>query len=111
MWSHGYNYYDRDRDRQYVINNALKDHDPEAYNAMRRWGVRYVQGEFLARHPRPRQAEYEAAMARKRANPNDKSIVVPRFDPDLYLDGQLKRVFSQGRYDILEVQGYGGPPV
>ena len=29
MWSHGYNYYDRDRDRQYIMNNALKDSDPE----------------------------------------------------------------------------------
>ena len=110
MWSHGYNYYDRDRDRAYILANALKDSDHEAYNALRRWGVRYVQGEWLPRHPRARQAEYDAAVARKRANPDDKTPL-PRFDPDSYLDGQLKRVFSAGRYDILEVQGYGGPPI
>jgi hypothetical protein len=36
MWSHGYNYYDRDRDRNYMLENALKDSDPGAYGAMRR---------------------------------------------------------------------------
>lgn len=111
MWSHGYNYGDRDRDRQYILANALKDSDPEAYNALRRWGVRYVQGEWLPKHHRARQAAHEAALARQRANPGDKSIVVPPFNPDLFLDGNLKRVYSHGRYDILEVQGYGGPPV
>ena len=35
---------------------------------------------------------------------------VPHFDPDLFLDGQLKRVYSKGRYDVLEVLGYGFPP-
>ena len=78
MWSHGYNYGDRDRDRQcvvgvcpsympasppphpaplflrrYVMANALKDSDPEAVNAMRRWGTRYVLGESMRHHDRP----------------------------------------------------------
>ncbi len=36
MWSHGYNYYDRDRDRNVMLENALKDSDPGSYGAMRR---------------------------------------------------------------------------
>ena len=87
MWSHGYNYYDRDRDRQYVLSNCLKDSDPEAYNGMRRWGVRYVLCEWCPRHPRR-----------------------PGADPDMFLDGQLKRIFTRGRYEVLEVMGYGFPP-
>jgi len=109
MWSHGYNYYDRDRDRKYVHENALKDSDQEAYNGMRRWGVRYLLGEHMPTHHRPRQQQYEEAVARKAADPND-AAEVPAFDPDSYLDGQLKRVFRSGRMDLLEVQGYGFPP-
>jgi len=110
MWSHGYNYYDRDRDRNIVLNGAMKDSDPEAYNLARRWGVRYILGENIQRHARPKQQEWEEAKARKEANPGDATIVVPHFDPDMYLDGQLHRVFSAGRYDLLEVLGYGFPP-
>jgi hypothetical protein len=110
MWSHGYNYYERDRDRNYVMANALKDSDNDAYNLCRRWGVRFLLGEWIAKHHRPKQQEWEEAKARKEANPQDESIVVPNFDPDAFLDGQLRRVFSAGRYDIYEVQGYGFAP-
>jgi hypothetical protein len=81
-----YNYADRDKDRNYVLENGLKESDVNAYNTMRRWGVRFVLGENMQRHARS----------------NEQS--------DFYLDGQLKRVFTQGRFDILEVQGYGFPP-
>lgn len=77
---------------------------------MRRWGVRYILGEHMPTHHRPRQQQYEEALARKAAAPNDTSIVVPSFDPDMYLDGNLRRVFRVGRMDLLEVQGYGFPP-
>ncbi len=103
MWSHGYNYYERDRDRAAMLENALKDSDPHAYGIMRRWGVRYVLGEWLPRHHRPNEQAYNEAKAAGLAPPNN-------FNPDLYLDGQLKRVFSAGRYDVLEVLGYGFPP-
>ena len=110
MWSHGYPYADRDRDRTYVHNNALKDSDPEAYNAMRRWGVRYLLGEHLPSHHRPLQQQHEEALARKRAHPEDATIVVPDFNADAYLDGNLKRIKRFGRMDLLEVQGYSFPP-
>ena len=84
MWSHGYNYGDRDRDRQYVLGNCLKDHDQEAVNAMKRWGVRYVLCEWCQKHSR-----------------------APNGDPDMYLNGNLKRIYSRGRYDVLEVCGVG----
>ncbi len=45
---------DRDRDRQYIVANSLKDSDPEAVNAMKRWGVRYVLGENMRHHERPK---------------------------------------------------------
>jgi hypothetical protein len=108
MWSHGYNYGDRDRDRQYVLNNALKESEPEAYNTMRRWGVRYVLCEWCTRHARPKEAAYNDAIARK--SRGEPGVVIPPFDADMYLDGQLKRIYSRGRYDLLEVQGYGFPP-
>ena len=102
MWSHGYNYYERDRDRNGMLENALKDSDAHAYGLMRRWGVRYVLGEWLPRHHRPSEQAYREAVAEGRTPPS--------FDPDAYLDGNLKRVFSAGRYDVLEVLGYGFPP-
>ncbi len=36
MWSHGYNYYDRDRDRNIILENCLKDSDPNAYATTRK---------------------------------------------------------------------------
>ena len=106
MWSHGYNYHERDKDRTYAIENALKDSDPQAYQSMRRWGVRYVLGEWLAKHTRPSQQQYEDALARHAVDP---STVIPPFDRDSFLDGQLKRIHTVGRYELLEVQGYGFP--
>lgn len=67
------------------MDNAMKDSDPGAYNALRRWGVRYVVGENMAHHG--------GAGAR-----------------ELYLDNQLKRVYTRGRFEVLEVLGYGFPP-
>ena len=32
------------------------------------------------------------------------------FDPDVFLQGNLKRVFKAGRFDVLEVGGYSFPP-
>ncbi len=90
MWSHGYNYYDRDTARKTVIDHMLKDSDQNAYNIMRRWGTRYVLGENAFKWPRDETAE--------------------DFDPDVYLDGNLKRVFKAGRFELFEVLGYTFPP-
>ena len=120
MWSHGYNYHERDRDRTYVLENALKDSDPQAYNLLRRWGVRYVLGEHLATHARPSRQAWEAAAEKAAAGElvpgGENGTLVPAeapapYDEDAFLDGQLKRVKQVGRYDLLEVQGYGFPPV
>ena len=103
MWSHGYNYGERENDRAYILENALKDSNPEAYNRLRRWGARFVLGENIARHHRPSRVAWEetaAAAAREGAE-------VPPYDEDLYLDGQLKRVKTVGRYELFEVLGYG----
>ena len=107
MWSHGYNYHDRDRERKTMLDGALKDSDNEAYQAMRRWGVRYILGESLQEHHSPRKQRWEEARAKQSADP---SVAVPEYDPNMYLDGQLKRVYKVGRMDLLEVLGYGGPP-
>jgi hypothetical protein len=64
--------------------------------------VRYVLGEWLPKHHRPAQQAYDDAKAAGQP--------LPQFDPDLYLDGQLKRVYSVGRFDLLEVLGYGFAP-
>ena len=139
MWSHGYNYHERDRDRGYVLENALKDSDSQAYNLLRRWGVRYVLGEHLATHARPSKQAWEAARARidsgeaaaareerraaraaaraaanetdGEADADEAEEALPPYDEDAFLDCQLKRVKRVGRYDLLEVQGYGFPPV
>ena len=108
MWSHGYPYHDRDRDRKLVMDGALKDSDNEAYQAARRWGVRYVLGDELQEHHRASKQRWEEAKARAAADPS--APQPPAFDPDSYLDGQLKRVHRIGRLQLLEVQGYGGPP-
>ena len=90
MWSHGYDYYERDRDRRTILDHMLKDSDQNCVNLMRRWGVRYVLGENAYHWPRQTDAA--------------------DFDEDVYLDGNLKRVFKSGRFELFEVLGYGFPP-
>jgi len=89
--NHGYNANDRLRDRDYVMDHALQDADPEAYFLCRRWGVRYLPGEHMRRHDRPSRGS-------------------AGFDEAVFLEGHLRRVHSAGRYDLLEVQGYDFPP-
>jgi hypothetical protein len=108
--SHGYaGWPDRDRDRRYILEHALKDSDQQAYTMLRRWGVRYIVSERVPEHHRPAEAAYKQALARREANPGDRTPL-PRFDKDTYLDGQLKVIYRRGRYIVAEVQGYGFPP-
>jgi hypothetical protein len=74
----------------------------QAYESLRRWGVRYVLGEWLPIKFRPSEAAHaEAVLEREAAaaTPEERARLprVPPFDPDLFLDGQLKRVFRAGR--------------
>jgi hypothetical protein len=52
---------------------------------------------------------HDEAIARNAADPS-LNITVPPFDENIYLDGGLKRVVKFGRWDLLEVMGYGAPP-
>ena len=60
----------------------------------------------MPRHSRPSQQTYEDALEKRKS---DSSVEIPSFDPDMYLDGGLKRIHTVGRYDLYEVQGYGFP--
>ena len=79
--NHGYNSHERLGDRDYVMDNALKDSDEHAYNLCRKWGVRYIVGENMRTHQRAQES-------------------------DLYLDGKLRKVHQVGRFILLEVLGY-----
>ncbi len=78
--NHGYNANDRLGDRDYVLDN-VRDSDERALELLRKWGVAYVLGEHLRRH------EHAPGNA----------------DPDLYLDGKLRRVYRAGRYELFQV--------
>lgn len=86
MWSHGYNYGDRHTDRNTIVDHLVKDSDPENYQRMRRWGVRYVLSENTYHWPTKRN------------------------NPSVFLDGKLKRVHQSGRFELFEVLGYGFEP-
>ena len=60
----------------------VRDSDPRAHELLLRWGVRYVLSEHLRRHEH----------------------ADPQADPDLYLDGHLRRVHRSGRYELFKVQ-------
>jgi hypothetical protein len=79
--NHGYNANERLGDRDYAMDNALKDSDEHAYFLMRKWGVRYVLGEHIRHH----------------ANAPNKP------DANLFLDGKLRRVATYGRYELMQV--------
>jgi hypothetical protein len=83
--NHGYNAGPRLQDRDYAMANLLKDEDSHAYNILRRWGVRYVVGEWLPKHPRGAGSGQDA---------------------DLYLDRQVRRIYRAGRFEVFEVLGY-----
>ena len=86
----------------------MKESDIDVWHRCRRWGVRYVLGESAPRHARPRLQEYEAAV-RRATTPAEKAKV-PFVDKALYCDGKMKLIYSVGRYDLFEVQGWEGIP-
>jgi hypothetical protein len=100
MWSHGYNYAERDRDRNAIIERALSESDRETYDKLRRWGVRYVVAEYAPRHERPSERAFQAA---QEARSRGEDVQVPQFDPHVYLNGAITRVFNAGRFEVFRV--------
>jgi hypothetical protein len=78
--NHGYLANDRLGDRDYIMENALKDSDERADFLSRRWGVRYIVGEHMRTHK-------ETANTRQ----------------GLFLGGKLKQVYREGRFRVLQV--------
>jgi hypothetical protein len=83
MWSHGYNYHDRARDRDYVFKNLLKEKDDTSTGNLYKWGVKYVV--------------HEASSPRKE-----------KLD-EKFLTGHIKRVFQAGQFHVYRVR-YDGEP-
>ena len=90
LWSHGYNFHERNVDRNHILHNLLKDDDETTYQLLRKWGVRYVVGENLPQYPRDTNQ--------------------PKFHKDFYLNRRLKRIYSNHKYDLFIVLGYNHPP-
>lgn len=88
--SHGYDYHERHRDRETIMQNILKDSDRNTYSLLRKWGVRYVLAENPRSHP--------------------PSSTIRKVRENLFLDRKVKRLHTAGRYQLFEVTGYGFPP-
>jgi len=86
LWSHGYDYAERHNDRNFIMQHVNDVEGRDAYDKMRRWGVRYVVSEH--------KGQPEGAGDNK----------------DMFLDSNTKRIFSSGRYQVFEVLGYDSPP-
>ena len=80
MSNHGYNFvtngHNRLTDRDTIMRDMCAESNQEVYVLLRRWGIRYVLGEYK------------------------------RCGRDLTIDGRLKKVFERGRYSVWEVLGY-----
>jgi hypothetical protein len=131
--NHGYNANERLGDRDYVIKEMLKDQDDvrsvgrafacstafltpafrppsptpprsaylqDAVFKMHRWGVRYVVAEYAPRHNRPSERAFQEAQA---ARGRGEDVQVPNFDPNVYLNGAITRVFNAGRFEVFRV--------
>ncbi|KAA0148480.1 hypothetical protein FNF29_06697 [Cafeteria roenbergensis] len=86
LWSHGYDYGERHNDRNYIMDRMGDPNEATIYPKMRRWGVRYVVGE--------NKAMEEGKGPEK----------------NLLHDSKTKRIFSNSRFQVLEVLGYDSPP-
>ena len=78
--NHGYNFesngHNRLTDRDNIMRDMCSASSPETYGLLRRWGIRYVLGEYK------------------------------RCGADSTLDGQLVKKYERGRYSVWQVQGY-----
>ncbi len=81
MWSHGYDYHARERDRDYVMKHLMSASDSNAVNKLYAWGVKYV---VTTAHVEPKIGE-------------------------TLLDGHIKRVFHSGAYHVFRVK-YNNEP-
>ena len=76
MWSHGYDYGERNNDRELILKNINAD-NMQATNKLYRWGIKYVLAEGSSRPERIGQT---------------------------YMNGNVKRVFQRGRYHVYRVK-------
>ena len=67
---------------------------------LHKWGTRYVVTENVHHHDRPSQRAWAEARA---AASRGEDVQVPDFDPDVYLNGAVTRVFRAGRFDVFKV--------
>ena len=81
MWSHGYDYHQRERDRDYVIKHLISKSDGNAVNKLYAWGVKYV---LLNTHAEPTLNE-------------------------TFLEDHVKRVFVAGPWQVFRVK-YNNEP-
>ncbi len=72
----------------------------DAVFKLHRWGVRYVVAEYAPRHERPSERAFQAA---QEARSRGEDVQVPQFDPNVYLNGAITRVFNAGRFEVFRV--------
>ena len=77
MWTHGYDYHHRDKDRNFAIAHINDKSSKQAETALYNWGVKYVV------------VAGDAAPAPLNAT---------------FLDGHVKRVFQAGRFHLYKVK-------
>ena len=78
------------------MDNLCKDSDDYTYQLLRKWGIRYIQGEYIKKHDRPSKREHDEARSKGLMH-------APPFDADVFLDGKVKRVYKSGRYEIFQL--------
>ncbi len=78
MWTHGYDYHARDKDRNYVLSSITKPSDKKAEAGLYSWGVKYVVLTAYDAQPQPLNATY--------------------------LDGKVQRVFQANQFHLFKVK-------
>jgi hypothetical protein len=115
LWSHGYDYGERVRDRDLIFQCITKAEDDACYQRIRRWGIRYVVFENTHFHDPEAKAKGDAILHNtppvppidtKQKPPASKQLK----GPNSYLSNQVERIFTSGRFDVFIVHGYGFAP-
>lgn len=78
MWSHGYDYSERDHDRKRIMENVLSQNNAFAQTKLYRWGIKYIL--------------YEARSAKREKV------------GETFLAGHIKRVFQSNKYHVFRVK-------
>lgn len=116
LWSHGYNYFERDNDRRFIFEHLLEDKNDHAYNLLRKHGIQYILGVSLvnkkhAEHER-RVREYEQKKAElQRAASAGQANAMAQLGPDphvgyeqfKFLSNRVNRIYAWMQYEVFEV--------